>query len=138
MFNKIKDYDERELQIRGKVFMHSFMLALLLLVLTSFSDFIFYDHGREGFVFVFILMSQTMSELILTGGIGRSKLLTAVMIALTVIGIFFTVSGILQGELLIDNKLTLNANILIEGILMLIIPLVFFIKMSLDKKRISL
>lgn len=138
MFNKIKDYDERELQIRGKVFMHSFMLALLLLVLTSFSDFIFYDHGREGFVFVFILMSQTLSELILTGGIGRSNALKTFILINTITGLFLIVLGSSHGNLLIDNKITNNGMSVIEGILLLTISIVFFIKMSIDKKRISL
>lgn len=134
-FANTKCYDERELQIRGNVFMHSWLFACFLLAISSSISPLFYNESSCVIMLLYLMVFQTGIELVLRGGIGQLN--KNVKIAFNIIflsGAFLVVMGIIEDNaFFIDGKITESATYMFNGILLLITGLVYHLKSHVDK-----
>jgi hypothetical protein len=105
-----KQYDERQLQVRGQVFFHGFFVAVVLLLLNAFlqsNDIVWASPFNQNILIVAALVAVVSIELILRGAyFGQHKRPWVLIGLFGILSVLLAVSLIIdfvQGEAFIDG-----------------------------------
>ncbi|MCL2694156.1 MAG: hypothetical protein FWE60_03520 [Oscillospiraceae bacterium] len=141
---KIRDYDkmnfdERQIQIRGKVYKHGFIAALLLLCINSILmdlDFMWASPFRQNWFMVVLLTSYVSVEFILRGvqfGKNDNRIAYAVVFGLLSLAmLILSVIHVAEGRTLIEDGMLLS---IIACVLFMSVTVCVFIQIFREKKN---
>lgn len=139
------EFDERQLQIRGKIFQHGFFLAILLIFLNSLLQdcgIVWAETFHEGVLMMMLLITVVSVEFQLRGayfGKGTLPGMAALMVLMGLSSLsllFLCCMHMAQGEsLLSKGVLTGNGTSLILGIFVLTIPACAGVQLIREKRN---
>ena len=139
------EFDERQLQIRGKVYFHGFVTALILLLLNAFLQdmgVVWASGYNQNFLIVMLTITVTGIESILRGAYfvrGKSRnMIIGLFAFLSLVLIAFNIKHLIRGEALITGGvLTDNGFSLALAIMFTLLTIVAIAKEIVERREIS-
>ena len=140
---KIKQFDERQIQIRGKVFFHGFITAVALLLINAFFqsyDVIWASGFHQNVLILMAIVTVVSVESILRGAYfdsePRRRMVIGIFGIISLILLAFSVFHIIQGEALIENgRLTDNGFSLAFAVMVTAITLVGIVNELIERRK---
>lgn len=137
-----KYYDERQLNVRGKIFRTGyFVLAIYTLLNAVILDYgnVWANNYHIAFIGIILSVCICSVQMIITdsyiGKARRSKLYINLMSLFTIILLIESAIGIIHDGFLFQGQITSNTTSFITAVILAIICITYWIKHFLDKRQ---
>ena len=136
------DFDERQLQIRGKVFFHGFITTIILLLINAFlhsSDIVWASGFHQNVILMVIITTIVTLEAIIRGvyfGNGKTRwIVLGVFGSLSLLLLILTIQHILHGTTIIEDAALTSNGFSLALAVMFTLTTVVGIVVELKEKR---
>ena len=140
---KTKQFDERQMQIRGKIFFRGFITAVALLLINAFLqsyDVVWASGFHQNILILMVAVTVVSVESILRGAYfdseQRHRIVIVIFGILSLVLLFFSMRHMINGDAFIDNNiLTDNGFSLAFAIMTVTITIVGIIKGFIERQQ---
>jgi len=136
------DFDERQLQIRGKVFFHGFIATIILLLINAFlqsSDIVWAGGFHQNVILMVIITTIVTLEAIIRGvyfGNGKTRwIVLGVFGSLSLLLLILNIQHILHGTTIIEDAALTSNGFSLALALMFTLTTVVGIVVELKERR---
>ena len=136
------DFDERQLQIRGKVFFHGFITTIILLLINAFlhsSDIVWASGFHQNVILMVIITTIVTLEAIIRGvyfGNGKTRwIVLGVFGSLSLLLLILNIQYILRGTTIIEDAALTSNGFSLALAVMFTLTTVVGIVVELKEKR---